>query len=152
MQRGVMLVLVALVLAAQPAAAQQAAEADGSRIEGTVTRVGDGGFLVESRPGERSGSAKAYVEVTAGTEFLSGVTGARAGRDDLGVGSRVEVLFSGPVAESYPLQAAAARVVLLDGELPRTGGDASPSVLVPAVLAGVPVLLVLSLLAARRRW
>ena len=78
----------------------------------------DGGWpvlLVVADPGSDSSVDRASVRVTART-----VVWARAGegRDeisaaDLAVGQRVAVSFTGPVAESYPVQATAGDVEIL---------------------------------------
>jgi hypothetical protein len=70
--------------------------------------------LVEERPEEASESAKAMVTLTAETRILkragSEVEPATSG--ELAVGQTVSVWFSGPVRESYPVQVAAAVVVI----------------------------------------
>jgi hypothetical protein len=83
-------------------------------IEGrvtAVTRAGDrsGSIRVEARPSDSAGSDKAVVRITQGTEILrSDSTGADF--NALSNGQWVRVWFIGPVRESYPVQADAARV------------------------------------------
>ena len=97
------------------------AEAD---IRGIITEVGrmpqeaNGGgsarerigvVLVEENPGEETGSQKDSVTVTKATKLFERRGGdlARIGFDDLKVGQRARVWYTGPVAESYPRQATA---------------------------------------------
>ena len=60
-----------------------------------------------------TGGDKAAVTVTTDTRILRQTAGAleRAAFDDLATGQQVAVWFSGPVAESYPVQATAATIV-----------------------------------------
>ena len=89
-------------------------------IRGTVTRVGPDEprtVLVEEKPGEESGSNKASVRLTGETRLLrrSGEAVQRAALEDLAVGQTVSVWFTGPVRESYPVQADAGTIVIEDG-------------------------------------
>jgi hypothetical protein len=88
-------------------------------MSGTVTsigRVAEGWIVrVEERPQDVSGSAKGAFRVGARTDVRRG--GGRARADDLREGQRVRVWVTGPVAESYPVQAAA-RMIVIDGEAP----------------------------------
>ena len=82
--------------------------ADPASIAGrvtAVTRSGEriGSIRVEERPSDVSGSAKASVRVVQGTNVLR--DGNRVDFDALQVGQWVRVWFTGPVAESYPVQA-----------------------------------------------
>lgn len=84
-------------------------------IAGRITHIDRSGdatarIRVEERPGEQSGSAKAVAAVTAETRVITG-SGA-ADHNALVVGQWVRVWFTGPVAESYPVQARAATVVV----------------------------------------
>lgn len=83
-------------------------------IEGRVTAVdrqgeGIGSIRVEANPAETSGSDKAVVYVTQTTEIVRGDS-ARADFGALARGQWVRVWFTGPVRESYPVQADAALV------------------------------------------
>jgi beta-N-acetylhexosaminidase len=83
-------------------------------IEGRVTdvnRAGEriGSIRVEANPSESSGSDKAVVRITQDTEIV-GADSARADFNALSSGQWVRVWFTGPVRESYPVQADAARV------------------------------------------
>ena len=90
-------------------------------IRGTITAVSasraprTGWVLVEERPGEAAGSAKARVTVAEDTRILEraedGALG-EAGFGDLVEGRRAEAWFAGPVLESYPVQARAAAIVV----------------------------------------
>ena len=80
-------------------------------IIGQVTAVALPTIVVEERPTEPHGSAKARVRITEGTQVLrrgAGVVGAT----ELRVGQQVTVWFTGPVMESYPLQATAGVIVI----------------------------------------
>lgn len=117
-----------VVLLLAPSAPARAS--DGAGITGTITRADGRTVLVEEEPAESSGSDKSYVEVTEETEVYLRRSGeeAPAAFEDISVGQRVEVVFRGAVAESYPTQARAGSVVILEdgsGELPDTGGSIS---------------------------
>ncbi len=87
-------------------------------MTGTVTSVGrvaEGWSLrVEERPQDVSGSAKGVFRVGERADVRR-ADGARVRADDLREGQRVRVWVTGPVAESYPVQAAA-RLVVIDAE------------------------------------
>ena len=130
-----LVVMLAIVLAA-PALA----EPPENSIRGVITEVSRSAevVLVEEDPSERSGSAKGQFAVTEETEILEQQGGARASFEDLRAGQPVEATYAGPVAESYPTQGVAGRIVILDEDqadtptvLPDTGGA---SVLVLGVL------------------
>jgi hypothetical protein len=88
-------------------------------IHGTITSLrpsgSAGSVLVEENPADQAGSAKASVTVSATTRIYlgQGTTSRRAQFADLRTGQRVDVWFDGPVATSYPVQAAAAVIVIL---------------------------------------
>jgi len=86
-----------------------------------------GFFLVEGQIEEDTEYDRAAVTVTAETRIFTEESGERreATFDDLHVGQRVEVTFTGPVAESYPVQATAGRILILAGAQ-GTGGAVSP--------------------------
>ena len=118
--------LLAVVLAAAPALAETAENS----IRGSITHVSRSAevVLVEENPSEESGSAKGEFAVTGETEILeqSGGDLAPVSFEVLRVGQMVEATYVGPVAESYPTQGVAGRIVILDGDdpvvLPDTGG------------------------------
>jgi hypothetical protein len=89
-------------------------------IQGTLTRVSQDRILVEEEPLDSSGSAKASVRLSKSTSVLRN-SGSPASRDDLAVGQKVSVWYSGPVAESYPVQANAA-AVRIDGDVQGEAG------------------------------
>jgi hypothetical protein len=109
------------------AASAPARTSDGAGITGTITLADGRTILVEEEPYEGSGSDKSYVEVTEETEISLRRPGevVPAAFEDLSVGRRVEVVFGGAVAESYPTRARAGSVVVLEdgsGELSDTSG------------------------------
>jgi hypothetical protein len=88
-------------------------------IRGTVTHVNVAGerigtVRIEENPADQAGSAKASVRITASTTILrrAGDELARADFAAIEKGQRVEAWFTGPVMESYPVQATARRVVI----------------------------------------
>jgi uncharacterized protein DUF3221 len=82
-------------------------------ITGVVTNLQGGRILVEENPQETAGSEKASVRITEQTEIIS-ASGNKVSLSDLRTGDRVRVWFTGPVMESYPVQATAARIEILD--------------------------------------
>jgi hypothetical protein len=93
---------------------------DAPYMSGTITAVGrvaEGWSVrVEERPQDVSGSAKGVFRVGDRTDVRR-ATGGRARAEELREGQRVRVWVSGPVAESYPIQAGA-RAVVIDAEAP----------------------------------
>lgn len=89
-------------------------------MNGTITaigRVAEGWSVrVEERPQDVSGSAKGVFRVGERTDVRR-ASGGRARAEDLREGQRVRVWVTGPVAESYPVQAGA-RLVVVDTEAP----------------------------------
>lgn len=87
-------------------------------LTGTVTAVGriaEGWSLrVEERPDDVTGSAKGVFRVGSATT-LRRATGGRARSEELREGQRVRVWVTGPVAESYPVQARA-RMIVIDAD------------------------------------
>jgi beta-N-acetylhexosaminidase len=89
-------------------------------IRGAITRVSPDEprtVLVEENPGEESGSNKASVRLMGETRLLrrSGEAVQRAAPADLAVGQTVSVWFTGPVRESFPVQADAGTIVIEGG-------------------------------------
>lgn len=75
------------------------------------------GFLmVEGNKTEDTSVDKASVRVTDKTEIFKSGTDKKATFGDLKKGQTVEVNFVGPVAESYPVQAAAGKITILTGD------------------------------------
>jgi predicted small lipoprotein YifL len=85
-------------------------------IRGEVTEIEQSGggimMLVEEDP-QADMLMKAYVRVE-GTTAVVGKDGESASPDDVRVGDIVEVVFDGPVAESYPLQGRALCVKIVE--------------------------------------
>lgn len=73
-------------------------------------------LLIEEKPGEEAGSAKARVRVISDTQFFRqrGDSYSKAAPSDLALGQQVKAWFSGPVAESYPVQATASVIVIVE--------------------------------------
>jgi hypothetical protein len=120
---GMVLAMVAPALAAPPE----------SSMRGSITEVSRSAkvVLVEEDPSAQSGLAKGEFAVTDETEILEqrGEDLVPVPFEKLRVGQKVEATYAGPVAESYPTQGVAARIVILDREqsdaltvLPDTGG------------------------------
>lgn len=61
---------------------------------------------------------KASIRITRDTKIFKGRGGQRMPFNSLTVGTLVEATFIGPVAESYPVQATASEVVILEGATP----------------------------------
>lgn len=80
-------------------------------IIGQVTAIALPTIVVEERPTEPHGSAKARVRITNGTQVLRQGEGV-VGTTELRVGQQVKVWFTGPVMESYPLQATAGVIAI----------------------------------------
>jgi hypothetical protein len=85
-------------------------------IAGTITSVDiDGEHLgslrVEAEPGVEAGSDKAVVRVEQATALLND-SGQKIGLSQFKVGRKVRAWFTGPVRESYPVQADASTVIL----------------------------------------
>jgi len=88
-------------------------------IEGTIQQSsairGGRRILVEASPpvGGREPAVSITVLPDAAVLGGSGETVVRASADELVVGARVRVWFTGPVAESFPVQATAGTVLIL---------------------------------------
>ena len=95
------------------AAAASSVPADPASIRGTVTSLGSAPqhIRVEVDPAAASGSDKAVVALGPDTRILHR-DGRAAGVSDIAAGSVVSVWFTGPVRESYPVQADAGTVVV----------------------------------------
>lgn len=103
-----------LVAACSPTSPPSLPESPAS-IEGRVTEVTRSGerigtIRVEERPAEASGSAKASVRIGQRTTIVRGREPADF--NALRVGQWVRVWFTGPVAESYPVQATGSAVAI----------------------------------------
>ncbi len=112
--RGALLALASGALVIACASQAPRVPSTAPSIEGRVTAVdrqgeGIGSIRVEANPAEASGSDKAVVYITQATEIVRGDS-ARADFAALATGQWVRVWFTGPVRESYPVQADAALV------------------------------------------
>ena len=98
-----------------PRDARSAMPAGAPSITGIVTAVQpDGRIRIEERPDETAGSAKAVVRLSDGATLLHR-SGAPAAIDAIRNGVRVSAWFTGPVMESYPVQATANAIVIEPG-------------------------------------
>jgi hypothetical protein len=129
-------------------AAPALAQSPENGIRGEITEVSRSAevVLVEEDPSDESGSAKGEFAVDPQTEILEQQDGdlAPVAFEALRDGQMVEATYSGPVAESYPTQGVAGRIVILEegrsddpddgglGVLPNTGG--APLVVLCALL------------------
>ena len=107
-----LLVLSVVVAAACAPSAPPTREPD---IVGVITVVSDDGHtvLVEERPQEMSGSAKARILVSDQTRIWRlGSPIAPASWSDLRVGVAVRAWFDGPVETSYPVGAKGAAIAI----------------------------------------
>ena len=112
MKRIVGLLLLTTACVAAPPPPQSAAADDGDPyIRGTITSVSDRGVMVEEKPNDRSGSAKAMLRINDDTQIVS-ASGAPKTRADLRSGQRVSAWTTGQIMESYPVQATARKIVI----------------------------------------
>ncbi len=84
---------------------------DGPDLRGTITARAGETIRVEEAPGEESRGATAVVGLTPLT-WITTARGDPLSSDALLVGQRVAVWFTGPVAESYPVQGEGLRIVV----------------------------------------
>jgi hypothetical protein len=126
-------VLSVAVLAALALAAPALAQSPENTIRGEITEVSRSAevVLVEEDPSDESGSAKGEFAVDGETEILEQRDGdlAPVAFEELRVGQVVEATYSGPVAESYPTQGVAGRIVILQGDRTDDPDDAGLSAL-----------------------
>lgn len=95
---------------AEPSAAALANEA--YFIKGAITELGQPmGYRIRGEPGTNYQEKEAYFRVGAETE-LRKADGTRATVSDLVVGREITLWITGPIAESYPVQVRAQRIVL----------------------------------------
>ena len=85
-------------------------------IAGTITSVDQQGehrgtIRVEAVPGEAAGSDKAVITIGQGTQLVNDA-GQKIPFAQLKEGRKVRAWFTGPVRESYPVQADASTVIL----------------------------------------
>lgn len=74
-----------------------------------------GSILIDGEDAAGTGRGKASVDVTEETLIwdMTGSKARKAGFEELEVGQRVQAIFTGPVAESYPLQATASEIIIV---------------------------------------
>jgi len=80
-----------------------------------VERTGGGlRILVQQIPTRSAGYPVAWIAVNGGTDVVqrAGETLSRGSSRELAVGMRVQAWFTGPVAESYPVQATAGTILV----------------------------------------
>jgi LPXTG-motif cell wall-anchored protein len=122
-----------LWVAALGIAAPAQAQSPENGIRGEITEVSRSAevVLVEEDPSDEAGSAKGEFAVDGETEILEQRDGdlAPVAFEELRVGQMVEATYSGPVAESYPTQGVAGRIVILDEDRTDDPTDDGPSVL-----------------------
>ncbi|PKQ19619.1 MAG: hypothetical protein CVT66_09235 [Actinobacteria bacterium HGW-Actinobacteria-6] len=118
-QRFFMALTAALIALLTLAACSPAPPKEAASISGVITTVTPGygtlgSILVEGPAGSTSAYDKASVSITASTTLLRKTTDGYEGTSfaDLDVGMSVDVWFTGPVAESYPVQATASALVV----------------------------------------
>ena len=138
-------------------AAPALAQSPENSIRGEITEVSRSAevVLVEEDPSDESGSAKGEFAVDDETEILEQQNGnlAPVAFEELRVGQMVEATYSGPVAESYPTQGVAGRIVIL--EEGRSGNPEDGGLAVLPNTGGAPLvalcelLIVVALLALR---
>jgi hypothetical protein len=80
--------------------------ADEPYIRGTITRIDAETILVEEDPSQPAGSNKAMLTLTNDTTF------SPVPRRSLRKGDVVSVWVTGPIRESYPVQATATRILV----------------------------------------
>lgn len=79
-------------------------------IRGIITAVQGETVRIEAQPEDSAGSDKAVVRLLPSTRIFRGQE--RVGSEAIRVGQRAGAWFSGPVMESYPVQARAAAIVI----------------------------------------
>ena len=89
---------------------QQQPEMKPADIRGTVTRVAANEIRVEADPTKFSG-AKAVVKITSTTE-ITDAAGKSVAASALREGQVVRVWYGGEIAQSYPLQTEAVKIVI----------------------------------------
>lgn len=85
----------------------------GPDIRGRITRIDTSSILVEGSLESDTRYDRASVRITGDTKIVRTRGGETVPFAELEVGDLVEASFTGAVAESYPVQATAAEVVVL---------------------------------------
>ena len=79
---------------------------------GTITSVADNSIRIEENPVDATAGSKAVLRITTST-VLKWSDGLPASQSDLVVGRQAQAWAAGAVAESYPVQGTASRVVIV---------------------------------------
>lgn len=124
-QRATALIVLSIVLALAACTAEIGD--GGADIRGTVTSIHPanpegqasgllGSVLIEGSVEADTQFDKAAVTITGQTRIVQqqGQDRRPASFESLAVGQRVQARFTGPAAESYPVQATAAEIVILE--------------------------------------
>ncbi len=134
---GLLIGLLVLLVGCGPTSGVEGREAD---IRGIIADISPatpegiqggvvGAVLIEGAIEEDTTFDRAYVTVTDKTDIYrqDGERLRPASFADLAIGLRVQARFTGPVAESYPVQATASEIVILEPtEVPVLGNEESP--------------------------
>lgn len=118
--RKVVALIVCLVIAFAFAGCSSDSKSDEIGIRGQISKItlgSDGkvaSILVEGKKEEDTAYDKASVRINEDTEIVSADSEKKLSLKELKEGMKVEVVFKGPVAESYPVQASAKSVKILD--------------------------------------
>ncbi len=92
-------------------------------IRGQITKVltdenkAVTGIMVEGKVESDTVHDKAMVRMNKGTKITARDTGEKLSANDLKEGIKVEVVFDGPILESYPVQANAKSVKVIEESL-----------------------------------
>jgi hypothetical protein len=112
---GLLAGLITLAVGCAPSRKVLDTEAD---FTGHVTEIGQSAILVEARVVTEDGEYidKYWVTIEDETLILEqfGEELSEAAFEVLQVGRQVQIWFSGPIAESYPAQATAGQIVILE--------------------------------------
>lgn len=103
-------------------------------IRGAITDIAKGldnevrAIWVEGNADENDlGYDKAVVKITADTIVFKEKNGERIAAGELAEGNLVEVVFAGPVMESYPVQGSAKFIRVVESEQPSNQDEVGPS-------------------------
>lgn len=103
-------------------------------IRGAITDIAKGldnevrAIRVEGNADENDlGYDKAVVKITADTIVFKEKNGERIAPGELAEGNLVEVVFAGPVMESYPVQGSAKFIRVVESEQPSNQDEVGPS-------------------------
>jgi beta-N-acetylhexosaminidase len=123
--KGLCVLAVVVLLGADRADPEPATKPPRADVRGKVTQVTAlrarglvGSLLVVGVKEKDTSHDRASVRLTSETKFHRWAAGKKqaAKFTDIKVGVKVQCVFIGPVAESYPVQARASEVLILDGK------------------------------------